>query len=131
MTVSFGNSYIDRLFAERDLAAIHQLISVVAKERPLPEEFWLFCRIYEWAPTRSGISQYYEGLHDSDFSRISQALDRFELGEIAKKYREGKTRSNDPPHQASDLDVWLDAHASQIHFQVFGLIAPLKDYLRN
>jgi hypothetical protein len=130
MPVRFSDSYIDGLFAERDLDAIYHLITVIAKERSLPEQFWLFCRIYEWAPARSGVWQYYEGLQDSDFSRISEALDRFKLGELAKKYREGKTSWNGPT-KASDLDAWLDAYASAIHRQVFELIAPLKDYLRN
>jgi hypothetical protein len=130
MSVRFANSYIDRLFAEKDFAAIYHLISVVSKERSLPEEFWLFSRIYEWAPARSGVWQYYESLKDSDFNRISQSLDRFGLEAIAQKYREGKASWNGPT-RAVDLDKWLDTHTQEIHDQIFDLIAPLKDCLRN
>lgn len=130
MSVRFANSYIDRLFAEKDFDAIYQLISVVAKERSLPEEFWLFSRIYEWAPARSGIWQYYEGLKDSDFNHISEALDRFGLETVAQKYREGKASWNSPT-RAVDLDKWLDAHATEIHGQIFELIALRIDCLRN
>lgn len=128
MPARFATSYIDRLFAERDLNAIHHLISVVGNQRSLPEEFWLFCRIYEWAPSRSGVWQYYEGLPEAEFERISQALDRFGLTEIAEKYRLGKTTWNGPD-QAADLDEWLDTNTQQIHSDVFNLIAPRKNCL--
>ena len=130
MAVRFANSYVDRLFAERDFVAIHHLISVVSRDRSLPEEFWLFCRVFEWAPSRSGVWQYYEGLPETEFERISQALDRFGLAEIAQQYRTGKS-TWDGPDQAAELDKWLDAHASEIHAAVFDLIAPRKDCLRD
>src|SRR5262245_54663900 len=130
MPMRFANSYVDRLFAERDFEAIHHLISVVSRDRSLPEEFWLFCRVFEWAPSRSGVWQYYEGLPDAEFERISQALDRFGLTEIAERFRGGK-RTWDGPNQAADLDDSLEAHASEIHSAVFDLIAPRKDCLRD
>src|SRR5271166_437754 len=130
MAVRFANSYVDRLFAEKDLFALHHLISVVGRDRSLPEEFWLFCRVYEWAPSRSGVWQYYECLPDAEFGRISQALDRFGLVEIAEKYRVGKTTWNGPD-QAAELDEWLGMHAQQIYAAVFDLIAPRKDCLKD
>jgi hypothetical protein len=130
MAVRFADSYIDRLFAERDFDSIYQLVGVVGRERTLPEEFWLFCRIFEWAPSRSGVGQYYEGLPEDKFERISQALDRFKLAEIAQKYRYGKGTWNGPD-QAADLDDWLDRHAQQIHAAVFSLIEAQKDCLRD
>jgi hypothetical protein len=130
MAVRFANSYVDRLFAERDFVSIHHLISVVGRDRSLPEEFWLFCRVFEWAPSRSGVWQYYEGLPDPEFERISQALDRFGLAEIAEKYRVGK-RTWDGPDKAADLDEWLETNAREIHAAVFDLIAPRKDCLRD
>ena len=48
MSVRFAKSCIDRLFAERDILGMHPLISVMERERQLPEEFWLFCRVIEW-----------------------------------------------------------------------------------
>lgn len=129
MAAHFANSYVDRLFEERDFFALHHLISVLGVERKLPDEFWLFCSIYEWAPARSGVWQYYEGLPDEKFDRISQALDRFGLDEIAEKYRHGK-RTWNGPMLASDLDAWLEANQHQIHDAVFNLIASQKDCLR-
>ena len=58
MAAHFADSYVDRLFSERDFGAIYHLISVREMQRPLPEQFWLFCRVYEWAPARSGVWQY-------------------------------------------------------------------------
>src|SRR6266436_3257576 len=91
MSVRFANSYIDRLFAEKDLDGLHHLISAVGRDRPLPQQFWLFCRVLEWAPARSGVWQYYDGLSEEKFERMSQALERFGLGDLAEKYRLGKT----------------------------------------
>ena len=47
MTVRFADSYVDRLFAERDLLGIYHLVSIVAEQRPLAEEFWPFSRLLE------------------------------------------------------------------------------------
>jgi hypothetical protein len=130
MGVRFANSYVDHLFAERDLGGLYHLITVVARERPLPEEFWLFCRVYEWAPARSGVWQYYEGLPDEKFQQMVGALERFGLAEIAEKYRLGKTTWNSPDHAAA-LDAWLDSHAQEIHDAIFRLVASQKEYLKD
>src|SRR3954469_1883982 len=130
MTPRFAHSYVDRIFDERDFDAIHQLISVVGRDRSLPEEFWLFCRVFEWAPSRSGVWQYYEGLRETEFERIHQALERFGLVRIAEQYRAGK-RACSGADQGADLDEWLEAHAPEIHAAVFALIAPQKDSLKD
>jgi hypothetical protein len=130
MEARFANLYVDRLFAEKDLDGLCHLISVVGKDRQLPEEFWLFCRVFEWAPARSGVWQYYESLPDEMFERMSRALERFGLTEIAEKYRLGKNTWNGPD-QAASLDRWLDAHAEQIHEAVFRLILARKECLRD
>ena len=130
MVARFANSYIDRLFAERDLGAIHHLISVIDQQRTLPEEFWLFSCIYAWAPARSGVWQYYENLPDETFQRMSQALRRFGLVEIAEKYELGRSTWNGPDRAAA-LDSWLDTHAKQIYDAIFALILARKDCLKN
>ena len=130
MVARFANSYVDRLFEERDLGAIHQLISVIDKQRPLPEEFWLFSRVYAWAPARSGVWQYYENLSDVTFQQMRQALRRFGLVEISEKYELGRS-TWDGPDRAAALDAWLDAHAEQIHDAIFRLILPKKDCLKH
>jgi hypothetical protein len=130
MVARFANSYVDRIFAERDLGAIHQLISVIDKQRPLPEEFWLFSSVYAWAPARSGVWQYYENLPDDIFQQMSQTLRRFGLVEIAEKYELGRSTWAGPDHAAA-LDTWLDAHAQQIHDAIFALILVRKDCLKH
>ena len=130
MSVRFANSYIDRLFAEKDLDGLHHLLSVVGRDRPLPEEFWLFCRVFEWAPARSGVWQYYEGLPEEKFERMSRALDRFGLAELAEKYRVGRSTWNGPDRAAS-LDAWLESHAQEIHEAAFQLVAARKDCLKD
>jgi len=130
MSVRFASSYIDRVFAEKDLGKLYHLIDVVGKARPLPEEFWLFCRVYEWAPARSGVWQYYESLPEEKFERMSRALERFGLAEVAEKYRLGKCTWNGPDRAAS-LDAWLETHANRIHDAVFRLVAAQKDSLRD
>ena len=130
MGARFANSYVDRLFAEKDLAGLYHLISVVARERPLPEEFWLFCRVYEWAPARSGVWQHYEGLPEEKFQQMLGALERFGLAEIAEKYRLGKSTWNGPD-RAAGVDAWLDSHAQQVHDALFRLVAARKDCLKD
>jgi hypothetical protein len=110
------------------MAALHHLITVLEGERQLPDEFWLFCRIYEWAPARSGVWQYYEKLPEANFDRISKALDHFGLAEIAEKYRSGKSTWTDP-NRMNALDKWLDVHGQQIHDAVFDLAASRRDCL--
>jgi hypothetical protein len=130
MTVRFADSYVDKLFSERDFDAIYHLIGVREMQRPLPEEFWLFCRIFEWAPARSGVWQYYEHLTDEAFTRMSQALERFELIDIAAKYQIGKKTWNGAD-RAAPLDKWLESHGQQIHDAAFSLIVDRKDCLKE
>lgn len=131
MAIRFANSYINRLFVERDMTGLHHLISVLERDRSLPEEFWLFCRVLEWiGSTRSGVWQYYEGLSDEMFDRMSQALQRFGLAEIADRYRFGRTVW-DGPDQAASLDEWIDKHEQQIESAVFDLILRRKDCLKD
>ena len=129
MNVRFASSYVDRLFAERDLPGIHHLVSVVVAERPLAEEFWLFSRLLEWeGATRSGIWQYYEGVAEDTFQRVSRALDQFGLSELAEQYRFGQ-RVWRVPEQVAVLDRWIDAHTQDIYAAIFRLIAPHRPAL--
>jgi hypothetical protein len=124
--VSFANSYVDRLFEQRDGMGLYQVISVVARDRELPEEFWLFCRLLEWVgSTRSGVWQYYEGLAEDTFTRMSQALPRFGLIEAAQQYRFGRA-TWDGPDRAASLDGWLDVHAQEIERAALEMILRRK-----
>lgn len=126
MSVRFANSYVNKLFAERDMPGLHHLISVIGAERQLSEPFWLFCRLLEWSgSTRSGVWQYYEALSEDTFVRVNQALVRFGLSEIAQRYQAGRDSWNGPD-QAASLDEWMDAHEHQIHSAAFYLIAARK-----
>ena len=121
MSVRFAKSYIDRLFAERDLQGLYDLIEVLGREHSLPEEFWLFSRLLEWIP-RSGVWQYYETLSDEDAERISSGLERFGFHQIAAIYRAGKDSWKDSLWM-SNLDAWIDAHCSEIETAAFEMIA--------
>lgn len=72
--------------------------------------------------------QYYEGLSEDTFVRMSQALGRFGLSEISQRYQAGRDAWNGPD-QAASLDAWMDAHEQQIHSAAFELIAARKDEL--
>jgi hypothetical protein len=130
MSAPLAKTYVEQLFAEKNLGDIYWAISIVERDRKLPEEFWLFSRVYELAPARSGVWQYYEGLSDEQFKRVSDDLDRFGLDEIAKQYRLGR-RTWDGPTQAAEVDRWLDAHADEIHDAAFRLIADKQAHLTN
>jgi hypothetical protein len=129
MVARYSATYIDKIFAEQDLLSVYQAIEVVSQTHSLPEEFWLFCRIYEWAPSRSGVWQYYESLPDAQFERVSAALERFGLHEAAERYRSGK---NAWLHEEAmrALDSWLDAHAAGIHASLLALIRSHMDLLK-
>jgi hypothetical protein len=129
MDVRFTNSYVERLFSERDMLALYHLVGVTSRERALPGEFWLFSRLLEWVgSTRSGVWQYYEGLSDETFERVCHGLDQFRLMDIAEIYRSGRSAWRGP-EQAASLDEWLDAHAQQIESRAFDLIASRKELL--
>jgi hypothetical protein len=127
--VQFAKSYVDRLFAEKDMMLLHHSISVIERDRQFPEEFWLFCRVLEWIGyTRSGIWQYYEGVEEGTFQRISEDLDRFGLVHIAEKYRFGRTVWNEPA-QIGTLDDWIEEHEHEINDAILNLILPKKECL--
>jgi len=129
MSVRFANSYVDRLFAERDMAGLYHLVSVTSRERQLPEEFWLLYRIVEWVgSTRSGVWQYYESLSDETFRRMSRALRQFGLSDVADKYEFGHADWRGP-EQAASLDAWIDKHEQQMYSGAFDLIPTKKDSL--
>ncbi len=131
MAVRFANSYVERLFEERDMLGLYHLISVVSAERQLPEEFWLFSRLLEWVgSTRSGVWQYYEGLSEETFARMTRALKQFGPSEAVERYQFGKNLW-DGPDQAASLDAWIDSHRQQIEDAAFNLIAARKDDLTH
>lgn len=130
MSVRFAAAYVDRLFKERDLDGLYHLISAVENEVQLPEEFWVFCRVYELVPSRSGIWQHYEGLSETEFKRMSEALDRHGLVEVARQYRHGRSTWGSPT-QAEDVDEWLGVHTQEIYDAAFSLIVQKKEWLSN
>jgi len=130
MRASFSPAFVERLFVERDFNGLHQLISVVEQERPLPEEFWLFCRVFEWAPSRSGVWQYYEATPEATFNRVLACLEEFHMSDIASKYAVGRN-CRGPSESLAALDGWLDDNAASIHTEVFLLIDKQRELLTN
>lgn len=127
--VRFARSYIDRLFEERELIWLHQVIEVLGREHELPEEFWVFSRLLEWiGSTRSGVWQYYEVLSYENAARIFQSLERFGFHRIASMHESGIGRWDDPD-QLAGLDEWIDTHASEIEAAAFSMIAEKREAL--
>jgi hypothetical protein len=131
MRVQFANSYIDRLFTERDFLGLHHLFSVMERDRHLPDGCWIFCRILEWfGSTRSGVWQYYESIPNETFQRVSQALDNSGHSELANRYRSGMTIW-DGPDRAASLDKWMDEHEHEIRDVAFDFIRQSQDVLKK
>ena len=130
MRAAFSPAYVDRLFEERDFDGLHQLISVVEQERSLPEEFWLFCRVFEWAPSRSGAWQYYEATPEATFNRVLTCLERFQMSEVAAQYAVGRN-CRGPSESLAVLDRWLDDNAAKVHTTLFQLIDKHRGVLIN
>src|SRR5436853_677958 len=114
MAVRYAQSYIDRLYEMRDIFTLHWVISVVSRDHELPQQFWLFIQLWNWAcATRSGVWQYYESISAEEFQRIAQALDRFGLPELAERYRGGMKSWKDP-ERCLDLDRWIEHHWNKL-----------------
>jgi hypothetical protein len=130
MIARYASSFIDQLFAQGDLATLHQVISVVEENRSLPEECWLFCRVIEWTGSRrSGIWQYYESLSEATFDRLNAGLDRFGLTDAAESYRSGRNHWHDE-RKMSHLETWLRENESGLETAMLGLIRPHKELLK-
>lgn len=130
MGVRFSSSYVDRLFAERNLSGLHHLISVLERERKLPDGCWFFCRIHEWVgSTRSGVWQYYESIPKETFERVSRALDQFGYPDIAEQYRSGMVIWNGPDRAAS-LDRWIWNREREIEDAAFEMIKLHQEILK-
>lgn len=130
MSIRFADSYVDRLFNERDMLGLHHLVSVMEQDRTLPEECWIFCRMLEWlGSTRSGVWQYYESIADETFQRLGRALEQSGHFELAGRYRSGMSIWNGPD-RASSLDRWMDAHEDEIRDAAFELISRRRDCLK-
>lgn len=129
MVVRYARLYIDQLYEAKDIFTLHGVISVVGRERKLPEQFSLFLRLWEWCcSTRSGIWQYYEGIPEDDFETTALALERFGLIELARRYRLGM-RSWKESGGCDELDLWIDDHWPELEATAFRLIADSRDCL--
>jgi hypothetical protein len=129
MVVRYAKSYVDQLYEAKDIFALDGVIDVVGRDRDLPEQFWLFKRLFAWCGwSRSGIWQYYEAFSPADFQAVASALERFGLRELAQRYRSGmeswqKTKGCD------ELDRWIDTHQAELQGAAFRLIANDRHYL--
>ena len=129
MALRYTDSYIDDLFEQQNLPGIYELISSIDKE-DLPEEFWLFCRTYEWVPSRSGVWQYFEGLTPDQFQLNQQLLRKHGLTELADRHLSGSRAWEDEDEMAI-LDQWLDDNYESIHSHIFELIQGRRDALKT
>lgn len=131
MPVRFASSYVDRLFAERNLVGLHHLVSVLERDRVLPDGCWLYCRIIEWVGSiRSGVWQYYERVPRETFERVSRAFDKFGYRDIAEHYCSGMAIW-DGPDKAASLDKWIEINERKIQDAALEMIKPLQEILRS
>ncbi len=125
MVAQYAKSYIDQLYEAKDIFALHGVISVIGKQRQLPEQFPVFIGLWDWVcSTRSGIYQYYECMEHrdiSEFESLADGLVRFGLAEIAARYRSGVATWRDD--LCEPLDRWIDEHMRELEAAAFGLIA--------
>ena len=129
MPVRYARSYVDRLYEAKDVSALYSVVNVVSADRTLPDQFWLFLRLWEWCgATRSGIWQYYESISSRDFEKIAHALDGSGLMDLAEKYRSGMKHWKEPGG-CVELDRWIDRHWRELEGFVFDLIADYRQHL--
>lgn len=127
----FAETYVENLFSQRNLSGLPHLISVVERDRELPEQCWLFCRLLEWRGSRrSGIWQYYEGLPQDEFERIAKAAEDAGLKELANKYRHGKAAWNTEDNACS-LDKWMDANREFISSELMCLLGDCREIMKK
>src|SRR5688572_18135455 len=127
----FAETYVENLFTQKDLPGLYHLISVVEKDRELPKECWLFCRLLEWeGSTRSGVWQYYDGIPRDTFEKVGQVLDATGLKELADKYRYGMTVWN-TDDRGSNLDKWIDTNQEFISTELLGLVVGCREILKR
>jgi hypothetical protein len=127
----FAESYVENLLTQKDLSGLHHSISVVEKDRELPKQCWLFCRLLEWEGSiRSGVWQYYEGIPRGEYERIVKALDEFAMKELVDKYRNGMTAWN-TDDRADGLDKWIDANQEFIVAELIRLVDSCREALKT
>jgi hypothetical protein len=125
MGVRFTKGYVDEVFAGRDYSRLYHLISLVDEEPDLPEELWLFNRMFEWSCSDW---QFYEHISVEKFHRILADLEQVGLDAISQKFREGKLVWDDPELLPA-FEGWLEAHAKQIAATIFVLAERRRGFL--
>jgi hypothetical protein len=129
MVARYAKSYVDQLYQAKDVFALHGVICVVGRQRQLPEQFSVFLRLFEWCcSTRSGIWQYYEYLPAHECELFAGVLERFDLRELAERYRSGLSTWQEPD-ACGELDRWIDDHWNELENIAFQLIADNRDHL--
>jgi hypothetical protein len=123
----YAAAYIESLLDNRELVRIYGILSVLAKEQPLPQKLWLLCRMLEWeGSTRSGVWQYYETVRADKMARVEQLLGEFGLDELLRQYRLGQATWKEG---APELDKWIDANQERIYEQLFELVQCQRDWI--
>tara|TARA_R110002049_G_scaffold247930_3_gene422416 strand:- start:138 stop:542 length:405 start_codon:yes stop_codon:yes gene_type:complete len=129
MAVQYAKTYIDRAVDANDLFTLYDVIRVLDSERDLAEPLRLFLRLWEWTgSTRSGVWQYYENVRIADFDEIATMMDRYNLTEIATRYRAGMECWEEPRY-CDDLDAWIEANESMLEEIAMRLIEPHREQL--
>ncbi len=128
--IKFAESYIEKLFTEKDSLGLYHLILTAEIDKASPA-CWTFNRALEWLGSlRSGVWQYYEVTDPSVQERLAAALLKFELNEIAQWYSFGMKNWQDK-EEIRKLDDWMFKNEHDIEGQIFGMVAKEIDNIKE
>jgi hypothetical protein len=122
MAINYSKTFIDRACESRDVFTLYDIVRTLDAERDLAQPLKLFVRMWEWCcSTRSGVWQYYENIPLAEFQKTADMMDRFNLDEIAIRYRAGMENWEEPEY-CGDLDNWIDDNWDTLETAAIGLI---------
>jgi len=128
MNIKYADSYLDRVFSEKDSATLHQIVST--KREIVSGRLWLACRFLEWiGSTRSGVWQWHEGIEATESKRIIDLLAIYAPQEILEWYRFGESSWEDEG-EINKLDDWLEQNESTIQELIWKIANPDLNLLK-
>ncbi len=128
MAVEYAPSYIDALFARKDVSGLHTVVSVRARTHSLPEECVIFLRILEWlGPDRAGSWQHYQTMTDAQYSETCRLLCKFGMTDVLEVFRAGREEADGPAR----VDDWLYAHGGEVQRQLLRILESVAEVLKR
>ena len=128
MSVRYAASYVDAIFARRDLAALHTVISVKAGSRTLPRECVLFVRVYEWI---GADWQYYESLKPEAYQEMCALLSEFSMTDVLAKFKEAMAAWQSGDYSIAHVDEWANQRRDEIENHILERAEHTADFLKE